>query len=146
MIRKVTLADLDILTPLFDQYMVFYKKESNFEKHKTYLEARLQNNEATIYIAFDDDNQAIGFTLIYVTFSSVRLSKILILNDLYVSAGIRNKGTGEQLILQTLAYAKETGADLVRLRTAKDNEIAQGLYHKMKFVRDEQFFTYDLTI
>lgn len=148
MIRKATLKDLDQLTTLFDQYVVFYKKPSNYEKHKAYLKERIENNEATVFMAFDDENpeKAIGFTLVYVTFSSLALNKILILNDLFVDSTIRKKGTGEQLILQTVALAKELGSNLIRLRTAKNNTIAQGLYHKMGFVRDEHLYTYDLTV
>jgi ribosomal protein S18 acetylase RimI-like enzyme len=148
MIRKATLQDLDQLTPLFDQYLVFYKKPSDYEKHKTYLKDRLENNEAIIFLAFDEDNieKAIGFTLIYITFSSLALNKILILNDLYVDSTIRKKGIGEQLILKTIDLAKEVGSDVIRLRTAKNNSPAQGLYHKMGFIRDEHLYSYDLAV
>jgi ribosomal protein S18 acetylase RimI-like enzyme len=148
MIRKATIQDLDQLTTLFDQYLVFYKKPSNIERHKCFLKERLENNEAIIFIAFDDETKekAVGFTLIYPTFSSILLSKILILNDLYVDSTIRNNGTGEKLILETIALAKEMGLNLVRLRTAKNNIIAQGLYHKMGFVRDDLVYTYDLAV
>jgi len=148
MIRKATIQDLDQLTTLFDQYLVFYKKPSNIEKHKSFLKERLENNEAIVFMAFDDTikEKAIGFTLIYPTFSSVLLSKILILNDLYVDSSIRKNGTGEKLILKTVELAKELGVKLVRLRTAKNNIIAQGLYHKMGFVRDDLVFTYDLAV
>jgi ribosomal protein S18 acetylase RimI-like enzyme len=148
MIRKATLQDLDQLTTLFDQYLVFYKKPSNIEKHKSFLKERIENNEAIIFLAFDDEikEKAIGFTLIYPTFSSILLSKILILNDLYVDSTIRNNGTGEKLILKTVELAKELGVKLVRLRTAKNNIIAQGLYHKMGFIRDDLVYTYDLAV
>ncbi|MFV8464883.1 GNAT family N-acetyltransferase [Flavobacterium sp. LB1P62] len=148
MIRKATLQDLDQLTLLFDQYLVFYKKPSDYEKHKSYLKERLENNEAIIFLAFDEDNieKAIGFTLIYVTFSSLALNKILILNDLFVDSTIRKKGIGEQLILKTIDLAKELGSDLIRLRTAKNNITAQGLYHKMGFIRDEHLYSYDLAV
>jgi ribosomal protein S18 acetylase RimI-like enzyme len=136
------------LTILFDQYLVFYKKTSNLDKHKNFLKERIENNEAIIFIAFNDEikDKAIGFTLIYPTFSSVLLSKILILNDLFVDSTIRNKRIGEKLILKTTELAQELGVNLVRLRTAKNNMIAQGLYHKMGFVRDEYLHTYDLVI
>jgi ribosomal protein S18 acetylase RimI-like enzyme len=148
MIRKATIQDLDQLTTLFDQYLVFYKKPSNIERHKSFLKERLENNEAIIFIAFDEivKEKAIGFTLIYPTFSSILLSKILILNDLFVDSSIRNNGTGEKLILETIVLAKEMNVNLVRLRTAKNNIIAQGLYHKMGFVRDDLVYTYDLAV
>ena len=148
MIRKATLQDLDQLTNLFDQYVVFYKKPSDYEKHKEYLKERIENNEATIFIASDQDypDKIIGFTLIYVTFSSLALNKILILNDLFVDATIRKNGVGEKLILKTVEFAKEIGSNLIRLRTAKNNIIAQGLYNKMGFVREDYLYSYDLTV
>ncbi len=145
MIRKATLQDLDQLTTLFDQYALFYKKPSAYEKHKAYLRERLENNEATIFLAFDKE-RVIGFALIYVTFSSLALNKILILNDLFVDSSIRKNGIGEQLIHKTAEFAKELGSNLVRLRTAKNNWIAQGLYHKTGFVRDEVLYSYDLAV
>ena len=148
MIRKATLQDLDQLTNLFDQYVVFYKNPSNIEKHKTYLKERIENNEATIFLAFDENEpeKAIGFTLIYVTFSSLALNKILLLNDLYVDPNVRKNGIGEKLILQAVGFAKEIGSGLIRLRTAKSNTVAQGLYNKMGFVREDYLYSYDLTI
>lgn len=145
-IQKATLNDLEQLTFLFDQYMIFYKKESNIEKHKAYLKARLENNEAYIFIAFDENKVGIGFVLLYPLFSSVKLDKILILNDLYTNATCRNKGIGEQLINQSIALAKELNIDLIRLRTAHNNTIAQGLYDKMGFKKDEIFYTYNLDL
>jgi ribosomal protein S18 acetylase RimI-like enzyme len=148
MIRKATTQDLDQLTNLFDQYAVFYKKPSNYEKHHAYLKERLENNEAIIFVASDEENEdkLIGFALIYVTFSSLALNKILILNDLFVDSSTRKKGIGEKLILQTVELAKELGANDIRLRTAKNNTVAQGLYHKMGFVREDFLYSYDLTV
>ncbi len=148
MIRKATLQDLDQLTNLFDQYVVFYKNPSNIEKHKAYLKDRIENNEATVFLAFVENNpeKAIGFTLIYITFSSLALNKILILNDLYVDPNVRKNGVGEKLISQTVALAKELGSNLIRLRTSKSNTVAQGLYNKMGFVREDYLYSYDLTV
>ncbi|MBW4360857.1 GNAT family N-acetyltransferase [Flavobacterium taihuense] len=148
MIRKATSQDLDQLTNLFDQYVVFYKNPSNYEKHYAYLKERLENNEATIFVASEDENpdKLTGFALIYVTFSSLALNKILILNDLFVDSSARKKGIGEKLILQTVELAKELGANDIRLRTAKNNTVAQGLYHKMGFVREDFLYSYDLAV
>ncbi len=148
MIQRATINDLDQLTILFDKYLAFYKKPSNLKSQKSYLKERIENNEAIIFLAFDDDikDKAIGFALIYPTFSSLLLSKILILNDLYVDSTIRKKGIGQKLILETVELAKELNVDLIRLRTAKNNVIAQELYHKMGFVRDEYQYSYDLVV
>ena len=133
---------------MFDQYVVFYKNPSNIEKHKACLKDRIENNEAIVFLAFDEKNaeKAIGFTLISVGFSSLALDKILILNDLYVDSAVRKNGVGEKLILQTIELAKELGSNLIRLRTAKSNTVAQGLYNKMGAVREDYLYSYDLTV
>ncbi|WP_268847346.1 GNAT family N-acetyltransferase [Flavobacterium aestivum] len=148
MIRKATIKDLDQLTNLFDQYVVFYMKPSNYEKHKEYLKERIENNEATIFIACDEANadKIVGFALIYVTFSSLALNRILILNDLFVDDSVRKNGIGEKLIQKTVEFAKELGSNIIRLRTAKNNTAAQGLYNKMGFVREDYLYSYDLTV
>lgn len=148
MTRKANIQDLEQLTNLFDQYVVFYKKPSNFEKHNNFLKERIENNEATIFVACDDKNpsKVIGFALIYITFSSLALNKILILNDLFVDGSVRKNGIGKQLIQETIALAKEIGSQTIRLRTAKSNNAAQKLYHKMGFVREDYLYSYDLTI
>ena len=148
MIRKATTQDLDQLTNLFDQYAVFYKNPSNYVRHHAYLKERLENNEATIFVATDEKNKEklIGFALIYVTFSSLALNKILILNDLFVDSSARKKGIGEKLILETVEFAKELGANDIRLRTAKNNTVAQKLYHKMGFIREDYLYSYDLAV
>ncbi|MGL5111453.1 MAG: GNAT family N-acetyltransferase [Flavobacterium sp.] len=146
MIRKATLNDLDSLAALFDQYLVFYKKKSNVMLHKDYLKNRIEHNEAVVFIAFDEQNKAIGFALNYITFSSLLLNKIIILNDLFVDSSTRKKGTAKQLIEETKKLALEIDAPIVRLRTAKNNFTAQNLYLKMGFVRDEHLYGYDLVI
>lgn len=148
MTRKANIQDLDQLTNLFDQYVVFYKKPSNYEKHYSFLKERIKKNEAVIFVAFDEENpnKLNGFVLNYITFSSLALNKILILNDLFVDTSARKKGIGEQLILDTVAFAKEIGSKDIRLRTAKNNVAAQKLYHKMGFVREDFLFSYDLTL
>lgn len=146
MIRKATLTDIDALAILFDQYLVFYKKASDIKRHKNYLKERLENNEAIAFMAFDEENKAIGFALNYITFSSLLLSKIVILNDIFVDSSIRKKGTAKELIEETKKLALEIGSPIIRLRTAKNNFVAQSLYLKMGFVRDEHLYGYDLTV
>ncbi|WP_348798745.1 GNAT family N-acetyltransferase [Flavobacterium adhaerens] len=148
MTRKADIQDLDQLTNLFDQYVVFYKKPTNFKKHYSYLKERLENNEAVIFVSYEEEKpeKLNGFVLNYITFSSLALNKIIILNDIFVDVSARKKGVGEELIQKTIDFAKEIKANDVRLRTAKNNMIAQKLYLKMGFVREDFLHSYDLTL
>lgn len=146
-IIETTVEELDVLTELFDQYMVFYKKPSDKKKYRSYLKERLQNKEATAYLALDDNTSNLaGFVLNYHSFSSVSQGKIVILNDLFVVPEYRKKGIAERLINSTFDLAKQVGAIRVDLGTGKDNATAQRLYEKIGFVKDEDFYAYSYAI
>ena len=146
MIKQLQIENLAQLVPLFDEYMVFYEKESNPLKHEAYLRERIENNEATVFIAYDNNDQPVGFVLNYHSFSSTALGRIIVLNDLYVSATERNKGIGQRMIDRTLELAKELGAVRVDLGTAKTNIQAQGLYEKIGFAQDTEFYSYSYSL
>ncbi|MGH8426671.1 MAG: hypothetical protein ACRES7_01640 [Gammaproteobacteria bacterium] len=83
-IRRAELSDLDALAPLFDAYRSFYGRKSDLYGARTFLEERLQREESIIFLA-ELDSQPAGFTQLYPLFSSVNMSRIWILNDLYVT-------------------------------------------------------------
>ena len=141
-ISRVTLSDLAELHPLVEQYRAFYKQPES-EKTLGYLEQRIKSGEAIAFIA-RLDGKAVGFTLLYPTFSTVSLSNIWLLNDLYVAESARGNGIASQLMDVAEASAKEAGASRVFLRTANDNLAAQALYEGRNWVKDEVFRRYDL--
>lgn len=145
-IRKISISEINDIVELFDKYMVFYKLESNPKKYKTYLKNRIDNNEATIYIAYESNTKAIGFVINYSSFSSVSLGKIVILNDLFVLDNYRKEGIGNILIDCSINLAKEIGAVRVDLGTAKDNFKAQSLYERIGFIKDTVYFSYSFNI
>ena len=61
-IKQISIEDLDDLVVLFDQYMVFYKKPSAPDKYREYLNGRLRNAEATVFIAYCLENEPEGET------------------------------------------------------------------------------------
>jgi ribosomal protein S18 acetylase RimI-like enzyme len=141
------LKHLPDLVPLFDAYRQFYRQASDLEGARAYLLDRLSQGEATVFIAYlrgAAGPQAVGFTLLYDTFTSVAMKPLCILNDLYTIPEARGRGTGTALIARAREYAVAKGAFRLRLRTAHDNLTAQSVYEKLGFKRDEIYFTYDL--
>jgi len=90
-IRQASLEDLDALAGLFDEYRQFYGRESDLMAARTFLQARFNHGESTLFIAHDLDNP-VGFAQLYPSFSSVSMARTFILNDLYVRPQIRRKG------------------------------------------------------
>ena len=131
---------------LFDQYRQFYKYDSNIIQSTNFIKNRIINNESKIFIAINNNNQAIGFVQLYETFGSLDLGKIIILYDLYVKKEFRKKNIGRKLMISSHKYAKEIKAKRIQLSTATDNFIGQSLYESLGYVKDKDFYTYDLKI
>lgn len=144
-ITTASLQDINILAKLFDEYRVFYGKPSDIKGASSFLTERISNNESVAFIAYNDFNKPMGFTHLYPLFSSTRMSKLWLLNDLYVSPGYRISGTGEALLERAKQLVKETGACGMMLETAADNIPAQNLYIKNGWVKDNDhyYFSWD---
>ena len=141
-ISRASISDLAELHPLVEKYREFYKQPEN-PKTVQFLTDRLENDEAVVFIARVDGNP-IGFTMIYPTFSTVSLSPVWLLNDLYVTETSRGQGVANLLMDAAEAAAREAGATRIFLRTAHDNTPAQALYESRGWKQDEVFRRYDL--
>lgn len=58
--RKATIQDLPHLAELFDQYRVFYHKESNISAAINFLKERIHNKDSEIFVAESGD-KLLGF-------------------------------------------------------------------------------------
>jgi GNAT superfamily N-acetyltransferase len=126
-IRPATINDLPQLSTLFDQYRVWYRKTSDIETAKTFLKERMENSESVIYIA-EEENELIGFTQLYPQFSSTRMKRSWLLNDLFVKQEHRERGISKQLIAMAKQLAIKTNAAGLLLETEKTNTVGNKLY------------------
>ena len=141
MIKQATLHDIDKLTPLFDAYRQFYHKQSDFDAAKDFLEARIENNESVIYIATNELNHFVGFVQLYPSFSSTRLKRFWVLNDLFVCKEFRGNGYSRELIEHAKQLCHATDACGMLLETSVMNEIGNNLYPSSGFqLRDDANF------
>lgn len=147
-IKRITIKDVDCVTGLFNKYRVFYQQTSDIALAEQFITQRLGNNESVIFVAFTDE-QPVGFTQLYPTYSSMRAAKNWILNDLYVEAGQRKQGIGAALIETAMDFARNDGATYLALSTATNNHIAQSLYETIGFIKqqpDPAFFDYRIAL
>jgi len=139
-ITRATPVHIPMLTPLFNAYRVFYKQEHDLSAAQFFLEERFRKKESVVFIAFLKD-EAVGFTQLYTTFSSVSLQSYYIVNDLYVAPLQRQNGIGEALLNRVKEFCREKGCKGLALETAKDNP-AQKLYEKLGWKKDSNTFHY----
>jgi GNAT superfamily N-acetyltransferase len=140
-IRAALPADLESLVPLFDAYRVFYRAPSDPEGARRFLGARLGAGDSRIFLAFHG-REAIGFTQLYPSFSSVSMQRVWILNDLFVAPQGRRSGAGKALMAAAETFARADGAKRLELATQSGNLTAQALYARMCYRKDEEFFHY----
>jgi ribosomal protein S18 acetylase RimI-like enzyme len=145
-VRHATSHDLDALVPLFDGYRQFYGKPSDLPGARAFLAARMAQQQSVILLAHAESEAALGFTQLYPLFSSVRMVRTYLLNDLFVAPSARRRGVAAALLHEAAAQARALGAASLSLSTALDNAPAQALYEQLGWQRDRQFCEYTLTL
>jgi ribosomal protein S18 acetylase RimI-like enzyme len=143
---QLTRADLECLgdvAELFDQYRQFYEEPADLEKARDFVSQRMANGESVIFLARLGEKPA-GFVQLYGSFCSIAARPMWILYDLYVTGSCRGQGVGEALMNRARDLARETGASRIDLSTATNNHVAQRLYERLGYERDEAFFVYSL--
>ena len=144
---QATVEHVDLVAPLFDAYRIFYEQPSDLVAARAYLLARLGRNESTIFLAMDEAGQeGYGFTQLYPTFGSVSMKPIWVLYDLFVALTARQHGLGRQLMETAHEFVRQSGGHKVSLATAVNNHNAQALYESLGYVRDTDFYYYDLKV
>lgn len=144
--RVATLADVEVIAPLFDAYRQFYEQAPDLVLARAFIDARLKNDESVVLLAFGEDGQAVGFCQLYPTFCSVEAKPIYSLYDLFVVPEARRSGAGTVLLKAAEALAAERGKSRMDLTTAKSNKAAQAAYEALGWQRDEVFFAYSKAV
>jgi GNAT superfamily N-acetyltransferase len=124
-IAPVHVEEFEQLLPLIAAYQRFYEAEEiDEERNRTFFR---------------------GYACLYWHFSSLEACESVLMNDLYVEEGARDRGVGRALIEATTEIARERGVPFVEWSTAPDNRTAQRLYDATGAERTE-WFTYELRV
>jgi GNAT superfamily N-acetyltransferase len=145
-VRQASIFDLDTLVPLFDGYRQFYRQPSDPERARIFLAERFAHHESLILLACDEHGAGLGFTQLFPLFSSVRMARIYLLNDLFVVPDARKHGVGKALLDASAEQARALGAARLWLQTELNNVSAQALYAAAGWQRDPGFCDYALNL
>ncbi|MDB5274537.1 MAG: Acetyltransferase, family [Chitinophagaceae bacterium] len=135
-IRKATIQDLEPLAHLFDGYRVFYEQTSDLIVGKIFLKERITNKESEIFIALNNEAIITGFVQLYPIFSSTRMKKLWLLNDLFVNPVYRGQGISKLLMGKAKEFSQQSGSCGLILETAKINAIGNRLCPSVGFTLD----------
>ena len=106
-VRRATHLDITSLMVLMNEFRKFYKQESNPEEVESFLNDRMNKEDSVIFVAVLED-QLLGYTQLFPSFSTIKLEEIWILNDLFVSEQFRGLGVASQLLTSVLEFSKAT--------------------------------------
>jgi ribosomal protein S18 acetylase RimI-like enzyme len=135
-IVRAELKDVETLTPLFEQWRQFYKHAANTGEAAAFLSERISHRDCAIFIARSEDGEALGYILIYPTFSSLKMSRVIVLNDMFVVEHARRRGVGRALLESARNYAQSTGATRIDVSLRPENEAARALYASLEYEPD----------
>ncbi len=129
-IIRPTVNHLESVAKLFDAYRVFYRKDSDLAGAEKFISDRLSNADSVIFLAMEEGAapKYQGFVQLYPLFSSTRMAKLWLLNDLFVDPEFRGRSIGKALIESAKELALQTDAAGLLLETEKSNIIGNNLY------------------
>lgn len=144
-LKIIAADDSNILeiAKLFNDYRVFYKKQSDLNGAEKFIHERFIKKESFIFAA-SWNNEVVGFTQVYPTFSSVGMKKIYVLNDLFIDEKFRSLGIGRSLIQHVKQFAQQNNINTIVLETASDNYTAKSLYESLDFCKETGMDVYSL--
>lgn len=134
--RRAGMEDLGSLTILFDNYRKFYKQPADIIGAEVFLRDRMFNKESVVFIAENDNEVMTGFVQLFPIFSSTRMKRLWLLNDLFIEPEFRGKGISIALINECKNLCRKTNSCGMILETAKTNTIGNRLYAKTDFLKD----------
>ena len=143
--RHASLDDAAAIAPLLDKYREFYGEASDLTRSTAFIQQRFYLGESIIIVALVN-NEIIGFTQLFPSFSSVTLERLWILNDLYVEASKRRAGVGLALLNAAKTFAQTTGAKQLFIEGADDNPQARNLYTRVGFIENTAYHYYHLPL
>jgi GNAT superfamily N-acetyltransferase len=136
-IRRATLDDAAALAVLFDAYRQFYEQETDHLRAEQFLSDRILNDESVIFVAEDRGGELLGFTQLYPLFSSVGMSRLWLLNDLFVAESARCLGVAAALLNRAQDFGRQDAASGLLLETHATNSAARALYEKQGWTLNE---------
>jgi TetR/AcrR family transcriptional repressor of bet genes len=145
-ITSASVDDLKPLTGLFDAYRQFYAQAADQKLAEKFIGENLRKQRSTIFLARDNDGEALGFTQLYPALCSVEAKPVIILYDLFVTPSARKMGIARALMDAAEKFARKSKACRIDLETAVDNLTAQSLYDNCGYERDNEFYKYSLAL
>ena len=111
-IRLASSIDLEPLSTLFDLYRQQLNQPQDYAACHAFLKHRLAENDTMIFVCIKDDNM-VGFTQLYPSFSSLLLAPVWYLEDVFVLAKYQQQDVADKMHQKAELLAQSTGVLLI---------------------------------
>jgi ribosomal protein S18 acetylase RimI-like enzyme len=142
-IRPATLDDVNEVARLYVAYRIFYGEPPAEDAALAFIRDRIRSNAGQYFLAWISDGQnqpPVAFMHLMPTTNTLAMRPMWLLEDLYVDPAVRNQGIATSLLQHAEEFARGTGAERITLATAHDNVVAQSIYRKLGYVREDHFW------
>jgi GNAT superfamily N-acetyltransferase len=133
-VRQAVLGDVEALLPLFEDNRQFRGHEAAPQASRVFLQERIGRNETVVFLAHEGD-ALIGFTQMYLTYSSLLLAPVFLIDELWVLAPYRKLGVGTELEAAAIEYATAAGAVRLSMSTSTGDAVPQSVYAAAGWMR-----------
>ncbi|MFK3776641.1 GNAT family N-acetyltransferase [Agrobacterium sp. NPDC089420] len=139
-IRKVTVADMELLCPVFVDMERHYEGADAIDEKtvRVRLDGYLQSGQGIMLAAFD--GRALGILSMFEMFPGVALRPAWFMKELYVAEWARGRGVGEELIRKAAKCVVERRGSRLDFTTGRDNIGAQRFYGRVGAKEVESVF------
>ena len=146
-VDSASTADLEAVLPLMRGYCDFYEAKPSdqglLEMAQALIEA--DDSEGMLLVARSDSGEPVGFAAVGWKWSSLRASRVAIMEDLFVDPEARGSGAGGALIAECAERARAHGAPVLLWVTALDNHAAQSVYERTG-AKGDRLLEYELEL
>jgi GNAT superfamily N-acetyltransferase len=146
MIRPATPADVPAVLDMIRELATYEKAAHEVRATEEDLHAALFGDAPATFVHIaEQDGEAVGFTLWFLTFSTWRGVHGIYMEDLYVRPQHRGGGHGLALMGELARICKERGYQRFEWSVLDWNEPSIGFYDKLGALRQDEWLKYRLT-
>ena len=141
MIHTISSENFEEALPLIKAYQAFYGVTDISDRHNRIFFSQFGiNSTAGCQFMYCNENQALGFATVYISYSSTLADRVAVLNDLFVLPEQRGQGIGKQLIEHCQSYATKRDCARLQWLSSQDNKQAQALYDSLETNKSPWYF------
>ena len=130
-IRYATEKDCEVILDFIKELAIYEELEGQVVATVSDLQESLFNQKKAEVLLLEEDNQAVGFALFFMNYSTFLGKANIYLEDLYVKEAYRNKGYGKLLLQELATIALESGCERLDWSCLDWNEEAIDFYKRI---------------